>query len=320
MGKPHHPRRGSMQFWPRKRSRHSLVRVRSWAEEKQAKPLGFICFKAGMTHLLVNDNRPKSLTKGEDVSMPVTILECPPLNVFGISFYKKSLMGVRKFTSILAKNINKDLSKNIQLPKKQSKSIEDVKEFDDLRLLVHTNPKQTSTGVKKAKLLEIALGGSNEEKLNYAKENLGKELKIEDVFNEGNQVDVHGVTKGKGFQGTVKRFGVPIRQHKSEKVKRGIGNLGAWTPKRVDFRVPQSGKMGYHLRTDYNKQIIKISDKVEEVNPKKGIHNYGLVKKNYILIKGSIVGPKKRALLIIKSIRPNKKITKDAPEVSYTRQ
>ena len=59
---------------------------------------------------------------------------------------------------------------------------------------------------------------------------LGKEIKVEDVFESGVSVDVHGITKGKGFQGTVKRFGVPIRQHKAEKTKRGIGtHLGILT-------------------------------------------------------------------------------------------
>ena len=165
--------------------------------------------------------------------------------------------------------------------------------------------------------MEIALGGSKEEKLDYAKQKLGQEIKIQDVFEPGNSIDAHGITKGKGFQGTVKRFGVMIRSHKAEKTKRGIGNLGAWTPKRVDYRVPQPGKMGYHLRTDYNKQILKISDKPEEINPKCGINNYGLVKNTYLLLKGSVPGPKKRALVLVGSIRPDRLMTKDAPEVNY---
>jgi large subunit ribosomal protein L3 len=317
MGKAHNPRRGSMQFWPRKRARHSVARIRAWAESKNAKPQAFIGYKVGMTHLHVVDNRPKSLTKGEKISSPATIIECPPLMVMGISFYKNSLLGMKKIASVLSQNLDKSLSKTIQLPKKAEKKIEDITEFDDLRLLVYSNPKQTSTGSKKPKLLEIALGGSTEEKLAFAKENLGKTLKISDVFENGNLVDVHGISKGKGFQGTVKRFGVPIRQKKSEKTKRGIGNLGAWTPKRVDFRVPQSGKMGFHLRTEHNKQVIEISNDFEKIMPKGGLRNYGNVKNDYLLLKGSVVGPKRRAVVLTETIRPNSKVPKEAPAIAY---
>ncbi len=311
MGKAHAPRRGSMQFWPRRRSSRSLARVRYWAESNQAKPLGFIAYKAGMTHIIAVDNHPKSLTKDENISIPTTIIDCPPMFVTGVSFYKNS----KKITQILSQKLDKNLAKKIPLSKKVPKKIDDVKDFDDLRLLVHTQPKLTTTGVKKPKLLEIALGGSKDDKINYAKEKLGQEIKVEEVFEPGNVIDAHGITTGKGFQGTVKRFGVMIRSHKSEKVKRGIGNLGAWTPKRIDYRVPQPGKMGYHLRTDYNKQILRISNNPDEVNPKSGIAHYGLVKNSYLLLKGSVPGPKKRALVLVPSIRLNKKITKEAPDV-----
>jgi large subunit ribosomal protein L3 len=317
MGKAHNPRRGSMQFWPRKRARHSIARIRSWAASKKAKPQAFIGYKVGMTHLHVVDNRPKSITKGNKIVAPVTIIECPPLTIMGVSFYKNSLLGMKKIVSVLAENLDKTLSKTIQLPKKAIKKIDEVEDFEDLKILVYTNPKQTSTGNKKPKLLEVALGGSKEEKLAFAKENLGKTLKISDVFENGNLVDVHGISKGKGFQGTVKRFGVPIRQHKSEKTKRGIGNLGAWTPKRVDFRVPQSGKMGFHLRTEHNKQIIEISNDPEKIMPKGGLRNYGNVKNDYLLLDGSVVGPKRRAVVLTESIRSNKKVPKEAPAVAH---
>ncbi len=316
MVKPHNPRRGSMQFWPRKRAKHSLARVRSWAASKDAKPLGFIGYKAGMTHIQFKDSGAKSLTKGETVAMPVTIIDCPPMTVAGVVFYKKGLRGLRKAGTVMATGL-KGLDKKTQAPKKVTKKIEDFAEFDDVRILAYTSPKKASVGAKKPHLLEIALGGSNDDKVAYAKEHLGKELAVADVFGEGMYTDIHGITKGKGFQGTVKRFGVPIRQHKSEKVKRGIGNLGAWTPKRVDFRVPQAGKMGFHLRTEYNKKVIKVGEDGAEVTPKSGIQKYGVVKNNYLLIKGSVVGPRKRAVLVTQAIRADPKASKEAPKITY---
>lgn len=317
MGQPSSPRKGSLQFWPRKRSRHSLVRIRTWAPESKVKPLGFIAFKAGMTHLMLNDNRPKSPTKGETISLPATILDCPPMTIVGVAFYQKSQTGVIKSASILAKNLSKEYSLLANLPKKSHKSLDEIKNFDDLRLLVQANPKMASTGTKKPKLLEIALGGSKEDKLKFAHEFLGKEIKVNDVFDAGNFVDVHGVTKGKGFQGTVKRFGVPIRQHKAEKTKRGIGTLGPWHPNRVRYSVAQAGKMGYHQRTEYNKQVLKIGTEGNDVNPKGGIDGYGLVKNHYLLLKGSVVGSKKRAVVLIPAIRPDPKIHKGTMEVTY---
>jgi large subunit ribosomal protein L3 len=143
------------------------------------------------------------------------------------------------------------------------------------------------------------------------KEHANKEIRVRDVFAEGEQVDITAVTKGKGFQGTVKRFHVKIRQHKSEKVKRGIGSLGAWHPKRVLFTVPQSGKMGFHTRSDRNKWILKISD--ENINPNGGFNHYGLIKNEYIMLKGSVPGPCKRLIRLVKSRNPMRSTPKDAP-------
>jgi len=304
-----------MQFWPRKRSRHSIARIRSWTNESKVKILGFIGYKAGMTHLMAVDNRPKSITKGERISIPSTIIECPPMTVAGVVFYQKHGTGVRKSTSILAPKLPKELGNTFPLPKKAVKSFDAVKEFEDLRLLVFSNPKSANTGSKVPKVLEMALGGSKDDKLAYAKEILGKEIKVEDVFEKGNPTDIHGITKGKGFQGTVKRYGVPIRQHKAEKTKRGIGNLGSWTPKRVDYRVAQGGKMGFHSRTEYNKQILKVGQNGEDVNPQSGIPHYGLVNNSYLLIRGSVVGPVKRPIVLTQATRIKKKTLKEAPEI-----
>ena len=318
MGGASHPRHGSMQFWPRKRAKHSLARIRTWSKNSnKVKLLGFIVYKAGMTHLQVLDNRPKSATKGENIIAPVTIIECPPLTIIGVSFYTSSIYGLRKSITILAEKLSPEIARTIQLPKKAIKKIEEVKDFVDLRLLAASSPKLTGIGTKKPKVLEIVLGGSKEEKLSYAKEKLGKEIKVSEVLEAGKQVDLHGISKGKGFQGTVKRFGVPIRQHKAEKTKRGIGTLGPWHPNRILYTVPQPGKMGYHLRTEYNKVIMKIGNETKDLNPSGGFKHYGLVKNDYLLVYGSVIGPVKRPVVLIESIRPDEKKPKEAPEITY---
>ncbi len=64
MVKASNPHHGSLQFWPRKRAKRVYARVRSKVSSKDAKALEFAGYKVGMTHLAVNDNRPKSTTKG----------------------------------------------------------------------------------------------------------------------------------------------------------------------------------------------------------------------------------------------------------------
>jgi large subunit ribosomal protein L3 len=81
--------------------------------------------------------------------------------------------------------------------------------------------------------------------------------------------------------------------------------------------VPQFGQMGYHNRVEYNKLILKISDKPEEVNIKGGFTGYGQVKGDYLLLKGSVIGPKKRMLILRKAIRPDKKVPGVPPQIKY---
>ena len=148
------------------------------------------------------------------------------------------------------------------------------------------------------------MSGTVSDKIKFVKENHDKELLVNNLFKDGENVDVHAVTKGKGLQGPVKRFGVDFKAHKTEKGVRRVGTLGAWSGQgHVLYRVPHPGQMGYHLRTEFNKQIFKISTKPEEVNPKGGWTHYGVVKSTFIAIKGSVAGAEKRAILFTKPLR-----------------
>lgn len=324
MPKAHSPRHGSMQYWPRKRAKSQIARVRSWADIKESKPIGFAGYKVGMVNVKFEDTRGTSMNKGKTTFWPATIIECPPLSVYAVKFYKNNESVAQVTTEKLDKNLSRrlKLTKSTKKPKTASKetdekpakkklSITDIKEdsFDDLRLIVHTNPGQTRIGKKKPEIFEIALGGKNEDKLNAAKELLGKDVNLKDVFKSGEIVDIHAITKGKGFQGPVKRFGIAIRGRKSEKTKRGPGSLGGWKGQaHFMYRIAHAGQMGYHRRTEYNKQILTIEDKDKNINPKSGFNRYGLIKSNYILVKGSVAGPKKRLIRFNHAIRPNRRI------------
>jgi large subunit ribosomal protein L3 len=313
MPKPNQPRFGSMQYWPRKRARRAYPIIGSWPASKDANVLGFAGYKAGMTHLILTDNRGTSLTKGQEIVCPATIVECPPIKIAAINFYKTAIHASSIITTVFSEKLDKELGRRIKLPKKQAKKIDDVKEFDDLRLLAYTQPRLTGIGKKKPEIFELAVGGSKEQKLAFAKDKLGKEISVAEVFKEGQQIDIHAVSKGHGFQGPVRRFGIGIRNHKSEKSIRNPGSLGAWKGQgHMMYRVAHAGFMGYHARTEYNKQILKIGSKPEEVNPKGGFLNYGIVRNSYIIVKGSVAGTKNRMIRLIHSIRPNRKVKEAA--------
>ncbi len=291
------PRKGSLQFWPRKRAGKFLPRV-NWSAIDSNKILkGFICYKAGMVSVLVKDNTDKSMTKGKEIVVPATVLECPSMKIFSARFYKNGK--VRE--EVLAEGLEKELKRKVKMPKKYSKKIDDVKDYDDVKLICYSLVKRTGIK-KKPDMVEIGLKGSVEEKMNFVKENIGKEISVASVFENGGLVDVRGLTRGKGFQGPVKRFGIKLRVHKSEKGVRKVGSIGPWHPARVTFRVPMAGQMGMHTRVVYNNKILEIGE-----GKFKGIKNYGNVKTNYVLVKGSVQGPAKRQLVLTSALRETKR-------------
>ena len=273
MVRHHQPRKGSVAFSPRKRAAKETPRIKSWPQNDEPKLLGLAGYKVGMTHALVTDSDKNSPTNGMDVFTPVTVLEVPPVVVMGIRAYEKTSRGLKVITEVLADNLDEELSRKISLPKEYNKSEAIAKiqgvldKTEDIKVLVHTNPKVTSVPKKKPDIFECGIGGANpEEKLNTALELLGNEVKASDIL---------------------------------------------WT-------VAQAGQMGYHKRTEFNKKILKIAsaDEVDQINPDGGFVKYGLVKNDYVLVKGSLPGPSKRLVILRQPIRPNNK-SEDIPQINY---
>ena len=307
------PRRGSMAYWPRKRASKSYPRIRQWSNQKfdKANLLGFAGYKVGMTHLLGIDNKKTSNTKEEEIGMPVTVIECPSLKILSARFYKKNAYGFFVAKDIMFKP-SKDLVRTLPF----SKKAQDVKELDQINpdeyaqitAVVYTQPRLAGIGKKKPEIFEIKLGGANKDKLEFIKAHADKEISFDQVFREAQTIDTHGVTRGKGIQGPVKRFGISLKQAKTEKGRRQPGSRGAWCAQQhTMYRTAYAGQTGYHQRTELNKQIIKIGSKVEEINPKDGFVHYGKVKTAYVLIKGSVQGAKKRLIIMTQPVRPLKK-------------
>lgn len=293
------PRAGSLQYWPRKRAAKLLPTV-NWSpiNSKDEGLLGFIGYKAGMASVLVKDLTDKSMTLNKQMIFPVTVLEIPAMKIFSVRFYKNS----KVLTEIVVSN-DKELKKKVKLGKNIGSLDKAPKEFDDVRVLAYSLPKQTN--IKKTPdMIELAVNSEN--KLEFIKKLIGKEISLSD-FSKSDLLDVRGVTIGKGFQGPIKRFGATKRFHKSEKGVRKIGSIGPWHPARVTYQVPMAGQMGYHTRLVHNLKIInsgKISEK--DINPKSGFPHYGKIKTAYVLVRGSVPGPAKRQILLTPSYRPTK--------------
>ncbi|MCD6461220.1 MAG: 50S ribosomal protein L3 [Thermoplasmata archaeon] len=324
MAKKHHPKRGSRGYSPRVRARREVPRLSTWPEGgEKPKIQGFAGYKAGMTHAFVVDYRKSSTTAGQEVRVPVTVVETPPMKVAAVRVYEETAYGLRTLGEAWAKKLDPRLRDRFPIPKKHNptkalKEMEKKENISDVRVIMHTIPEKVSGVPKKVPdVMEVRIGGGTvPERLEYAKGLLGKEVSFTDFTRPGHMVDVIAVTKGKGFQGHVKRWGVKLLTHKNSKHRRMIGTAGPWRPHFTMPTVPQAGQTGYHQRTEYNKRVLKYGDNGEEVTPAGGFLHYGVVKNPYVVLHGSVPGPAKRLVRFRDPVRAHEYEPVE-PEIVY---
>ena len=288
--------------------------------------------------------RPAELHKKEAVEA-VTILETPPMVVVGVVGYVETPRGLRSLTTVWAQHLSDEVKrrfyKNWHASKKKAfthyaKKYTEGKDIDRefermkkycqvVRVLAHTQLTLLNLRQKKAHLLEVQVnGGDVNAKLAFAKSLFEQQINVKSVFAENELIDVIGVTKGKGVAGTVARWGTRRLPRKTHRGLRKVGCIGAWHPARVAFSVARAGQRGYFHRTEKNKLIYRIGDKVKAgevdktattefdltekgINPVGGFPHYGIVRNDWIMVKGCVTGPKKRVLTLRKTIVPSTK-------------
>jgi large subunit ribosomal protein L3 len=273
-----------------------------------------------MTHAFIVDYRPTSTTSGREVKMAVTVVETPPMKVAAVRAYQRTAYGLQCVGEIWSEKLDSELARRIPLVKNQKEKNWDLtKDADEIRVIIYTQPKLVTGTTKKApEISEVKIGGGTiEEQIKYAKGILGKDLKINDVMKEGDMLDTIAITKGKGWQGTIKRHHVKLLLHKNSKHRRMIGTAGSWHPSWVQATVPQAGQMGYHQRTEYNKRVLKIGENGEEITPAGGFPNYGVIRNSYILVHGSIPGPVKRLIGMRDAVRYQRGVKFQKAEITY---
>lgn len=264
------PRKGSLRYSPRKRVKNQIISL----NYIPVNGLGFIFgIKAGMTYL-----------KNNNMMVPCTVIDLIPLKIIGFVLY--SIKNNRASKTEIFKDIQK------------LNNEEYFSEKHTIRILVKIFMKEIkSISSKKEIIREVTMSKKNNFK------ELEEYITNLDFFNEFNsleKIDASSVSKGYGFSGPVKRWGVKLMKRKQSRSKktRHIGCLSPQGLGKVNWRAPQYGQRGYSRRIIYNLKIIK-----EKIPEKLVFKNYGFVSENYILVKGSIGGPSKRFVVLSKPRR-----------------
>merc|ERR1711872_105001 len=145
---------------------------------------------------------------------------------------------------------------------------------------------------------------------------------VSSVFGQDELIDCISVTKGRGVKGVTSRWHCKKLPRKTHKGLRKVACIGAWHPSRIQYTVPRAGQKGYHHRTEINKKIYRIGEgyKMKDgkliknnaaaeydiadksINPMGGFPHYGMVKQDFLMIKGACIGHKKRLLTLRKSL------------------
>lgn len=322
MGRTSKPKAGSLAYYPRKRAESITAKFNTFKPSKEMKILNFYGYKAGMLHLMGVNKHKGSPLSNQRLAIPATVVEFPPVTVFGVRFYgKKNNMRNTLKEFLFYDKADKELSRRINganrakvkgdTLKKANDFFDEFKDkITDVVLVVHTNPRLTVIGKKKPEVVELAMSGNNNDRFNLFKDKLGKNIEVDEVFKENSFVDVKAVTIGKGFQGAIKRFGIKRRSHKAEKGQRVVGSIGPWHPPLIMWTVPRPGQMGFQNRTQYNIKVMKIA-KPEELSNKSGWEGYGVLRNKSVIFAGSIPGPVKRIIVFRDGMRPAKDIKQD---------
>jgi len=298
------------------------ARIRAWprSDSEEPKILAHCGFKAGCVQVVSIDDRDKAPNAGKQLVNLGTVLATPPVLVLGVRGYSKDHDGLHAEFDVYAEDIPKGVAKEITLKNKEG-ALEDAEKkigrIKEVFAIVAALPSAAGLEQKKPYIFEASVsGGDITKQFDHVKELLGKEIKIDQIFETGARVDVAAITKGKGWQGVIQRYGAKKKQHKSRKTVREIGSLGPISPQYVMYTVPRAGQMGFHQRIEYDKRIMimgNTEDSKIKINPKGGYKHFGLVKGDFVILKGSVPGTYRRLIKLrsqirnapIKVIKPN---------------
>merc|ERR1712216_865039 len=190
-------------------------------------------------------------------------------------------------------------SEEKQMSEKIQAEIKRAKEYCQVvRAICHTQVSKAKIGQKKAHIMEIQInGGSVPEKVDFCTKMFEQSVPVGTVFADNEMVDTIGVTKGRGWEGVITRWGCTRLARKTHRGLRKVACIGAWHPQRVKFQTPRAGQLGYYHRTEINKKIYRIGKSIKEdannamtendltekaITPMGGFPHYGDVNEDYV--------------------------------------
>jgi large subunit ribosomal protein L3e len=236
-------------------------------------------------------------------------------------FYKNWMAAKKKaFSKYVDRKYKDQASKN-----HYTRDLERIKKYATVvRVIAATQIRKLSLRQHKAHIMEIQVnGGTINDKVEWAKNKFEQEVRVGEVFEQSECVDAIGVTRGKGTCGVIKRFCVSRLNRKTHRGLRKVACIGAWHPSAVKWTVARRGQLGYHSRTEINKKIYRIGAGsvtgvannattdadaiVKNITPMGGFPHYGEVHEDFVLVKGGVMGTRKRPVTLRKSIFPTTK-------------
>merc|ERR1712078_389408 len=210
-------------------------------------------------------------------------------------------MGKKKAFTKYSKNFyseEKQMSEKIQAEIKRAKDYCQV-----VRAICHTQVSKAKIGQKKAHIMEIQVnGGSIPEKVDFCMKMFEQSVPVATGFADNEMIDTIGVTKGRGWEGVITRWGVTRLARKTHRGLRKVACIGAWHPQRVKFQTPRAGQLGYYHRTDPNNAMTENDLTEKAITPMGGFAHYGEVNEDYVMLKGAVVGVRKRLITMRKSL------------------
>ncbi len=304
------PRRGSLAYLPRKRAGTMEARIRTWPTVNgEPRMLAHAGFKAGCVRVVSIDDREHTPNHGKQLVSVGTVIVTPPATVIGVRGYSQDHDGHHAEFDVYAKDIPKKISKHAAF-KSAEGALEAAKsslgKISKMFAILAVTPEDVGTGQKTPYIFEAAIGGGDvPAQFEYVSGLLGKEVGVDRVFETGATVDVAAITRGKGWQSVIKRYGAKRKQHKSRKSVRELGSLGPISPQYVMYTVPRPGQMGSHQRVEYNKRIMIMGSAGDDdpINPAGGHLRFGNVKGDYVVLMGSVPGTPRRLIKLRAPLR-----------------
>ncbi len=283
------PRRGSLAYRPRGRAKSFIPRIRTWPKVEGDKPtlLGFPGYKAGTVHVITTDDRAKTPNFGKPLFNLSSVLSIPDAQVVGLRLY--------------GHENGQDMAiSDVKQPGQATADKLPIGRASRVAAVVSSVPADVGLSQKKPVVLEVGVsGGDLKGQAELVLSLLGKKVKFTDVFKPGMYVDVLGITKGKGYEGPVTRFGVKRKQHKSRKSVRAVGVIGPWHPAAVMYTIARAGQMGFHQRTETGKRILMVGNvTANPITPPGGFGHFGSVGGDYAVVRGSVPGPASRFVMV----------------------